>query len=589
MQTRSSSLAVPRVFGAQNGAKELAYTSSTRILFRRPLKSTASGSCASRIPGEKANGRDPGVRTQFVLAVPRLTLTGDGSKEWTPEWLQKLDHRFGDDGDFWIEYKDLLRKYQSFERTRLFEGDWSVAQAWTTLNVPWMVAYHDVYFSFAVSKPGRVVIVLTQLDDRYFRGLEGQYTFLLSFRIHKAGREDYLVRSQLHQRLRRSVSAELDLEAGDYDIRIKIDSFRDHDMLPIEDVVRKNAKDNRDKLTRIGLAYDLAHSKGLLIETAEEKAARAAHEKKVAEQDKEKIVEDLKKKKEEVYFMKKTAFERQRGRELKRRAKQDARMEKQRGRRSQKPPLGMRPNGHTKQPDRDTGNPIEGRVEPFVEQRQGAMPAVPDVPERNLPIRDAMREGTKEAAGDDADPERTPVESEGVPEVRLENQFAESVPVDFDSRTEYDSAVDDDLDSLHSMSVYSGREMEIRATAILENLNGRAKHQPPGPPEPEPDEFESDPWNAVAVVGLRVYHQCAGGEMSHDKDIIRLRVVRPNPYAGDGKTLGVARLESKTSGLDVDDSAKDATLVGEVKDRQKSIMGNNRRPYAMAANECSGA
>lgn len=22
----------------------------------------------------------------------------DGSKEWTPEWMQKLNHRFGDDG-----------------------------------------------------------------------------------------------------------------------------------------------------------------------------------------------------------------------------------------------------------------------------------------------------------------------------------------------------------------------------------------------------------------------------------------------------------------------------------------------------------
>jgi hypothetical protein len=47
-----------------------------------------------------------------------LTTPGDGSKEWTPEWLTKLNHRFGDDGAFWISYKDLLRKYQSFDRTR---------------------------------------------------------------------------------------------------------------------------------------------------------------------------------------------------------------------------------------------------------------------------------------------------------------------------------------------------------------------------------------------------------------------------------------------------------------------------------------
>ena len=93
-------------------------------------------------------------------------VVGDGSKEWTPEWLEKLGHRFGDDGDFWIAYEDLLRKYQAFERTRLFGEEWSVTQIWTTLNVPWMVNYHDTYFSLSISKPGPVVLVLSQLDDR---------------------------------------------------------------------------------------------------------------------------------------------------------------------------------------------------------------------------------------------------------------------------------------------------------------------------------------------------------------------------------------------------------------------------------------
>lgn len=120
----------------------------------------------------------------------------DGSKEWTAEWLQKLDHKFGDDGSFWISYDDLLKKYQAFDRTRLFDSSWKVASIWTTLNVPWTLDYHDTKFAFSLLKPGPVVIVCSQLDERYFKGLEGQYRFELSFRLHKSGEEDYVVRSQ---------------------------------------------------------------------------------------------------------------------------------------------------------------------------------------------------------------------------------------------------------------------------------------------------------------------------------------------------------------------------------------------------------
>lgn len=31
----------------------------------------------------------------------------DGSKEWTAEWLTLLDHRFGDDGAWWMSCKNL--------------------------------------------------------------------------------------------------------------------------------------------------------------------------------------------------------------------------------------------------------------------------------------------------------------------------------------------------------------------------------------------------------------------------------------------------------------------------------------------------
>ncbi|KAI1432678.1 cysteine proteinase [Xylaria sp. CBS 124048] len=179
----------------------------------------------------------------------------DGSKEWTAEWLTKLDHRFGDDGNFWISYKDLLRKYQAFNRTRLFGPDWKVTSAWTEVSVPWKLDYHDTHFTFSLAKTGPVVLVLSQLDDRYFRGLEGQYRFELGFRLHKKGQEDYVVRSIAAFSLTRSANVELELEAGEYTVLMKIGATRNVEKLPVETVIRNYARERRDKLVTVGMSY----------------------------------------------------------------------------------------------------------------------------------------------------------------------------------------------------------------------------------------------------------------------------------------------------------------------------------------------
>src|SRR5207247_2471657 len=41
----------------------------------------------------------------------------DGSREWTPYWLKKLNHKFGDDGIFWMAYKDVLSTFLFLHRT----------------------------------------------------------------------------------------------------------------------------------------------------------------------------------------------------------------------------------------------------------------------------------------------------------------------------------------------------------------------------------------------------------------------------------------------------------------------------------------
>lgn len=659
-------------------------------------------------------------------------VVGDGSKEWTPEWLEKLGHRFGDDGDFWIAYEDLLRKYQAFERTRLFGEEWSVTQIWTTLNVPWMVNYHDTYFSLSISKPGPVVLVLSQLDDRYFRGLEGQYRFELGFRLHKTGHEDYIVRSQTPYRMRRSVNVELDLEAGDYDVRIKIDATRYEDLLPIERVVRDNAKDCREKLTRIGLAYDLAHGKGKVLETPEEKASRKAHEKKQKEKVRQKIKKDIQKSREEQHYLKKKQYERDVERQKKaqkqRKAKmaemnakrRDAGMDPRAGPPNVMPRQGMNGRGRGRRGGWSPGPFVnetsaeptpDGTVTPANEETKQALPPADDAAKSakevqpveapkqeatNPPpqpahephlVQEPMQEAphqqhqpvqaphlgqgptqealhpqhqpgpTQEAPHPQHQPAYGPRLAQGptqdasrlrqqlvhrpqlaqgprqnVPPQRTaarrineprsvsrpnegmvrDGRARQLAPPRMDSECEFyegpfdeedcESESDPCFDDFDSLSELSERELDLQVDNIRRMENSRPPPPPREgqPPEEEPDEFERDPWNAVAVVGLRVYHKSestlsssevpveagddtpAQGESTDvqakdtpaQEDIVKLKVVRPNPYATRDE---IDEEEKKSKELDVDDSAKDATLVGGVTDRKKSIMGNNRK------------
>ncbi len=208
----------------------------------------------------------------------------DGSKEFTPEIQQELNHKFGNDSVFWISYEDLLHKYQHFERTRLFmdNPDWRITQKWISIDVPWKSAFEQK-FRIVLKKDSPVVLVLSQLDDRYFDGLQGQYTFRLQFRLHEVnshGENDYIVRSHGNYLMERSVVTELNLEAGTYSVFVMVVADRDTSSSSVEDVVKAQCKrkvDN-DKLAQVGMSYDLAHSKSAsYIESKQ--AARKAHDK----------------------------------------------------------------------------------------------------------------------------------------------------------------------------------------------------------------------------------------------------------------------------------------------------------------------
>lgn len=191
----------------------------------------------------------------------------DGSKEWTKEVQEELDHKFGSDSVFWISYEDFIRKYSHFDRTRLFrDPEWRCCQRWIGVDVPWKAEYHEK-FQIKLTQDSPLVLVLSQLDGRYFKGLHGQYSFRLHFRLHDQDRpnaEDYIVRSHGNYLMSRSVSVELpDMPAGTYVVYLKVTGERDGTLKSVEDVVKRECgkRVENEKLAQVGHAFDLAHSK----------------------------------------------------------------------------------------------------------------------------------------------------------------------------------------------------------------------------------------------------------------------------------------------------------------------------------------
>ena len=195
----------------------------------------------------------------------------DGSKLWTPDMMRKLEHTFGDDGIFWISYKDFLKHFPCINRVRLFNKDWQVAQRWTSVNVPWTVDYLDTKFRFTIAEKCSVVIVLSQPDDRYFDGLKGRMMYSLHFRVYKEGNDGGWIVRSMHNSgnetlFTRSVSAEIeDLEPGTYNIFFKVTARRSRTTsTTAAEAILKYAVESKDKLLHVGRRFDYAQSKGNL-------------------------------------------------------------------------------------------------------------------------------------------------------------------------------------------------------------------------------------------------------------------------------------------------------------------------------------
>ncbi|CAE6446482.1 unnamed protein product [Rhizoctonia solani] len=155
----------------------------------------------------------------------------DGSKEWTPEWmalLPEIGHKFGNDGEFVMEYCDFLKTWSVIDRCRVFDKTWSMSSIWLdAMCRPFPCAwnYGDVSFTIKVEEATPAIVVLSRIDDRPFQLLSGCYVWNMDFNIFRKGdeKEDPLHSSNHTGFWRRSVNLEIDLEPGEYVVHVRLD------------------------------------------------------------------------------------------------------------------------------------------------------------------------------------------------------------------------------------------------------------------------------------------------------------------------------------------------------------------------------
>ncbi|WZH47119.1 Calpain [Fusarium acuminatum] len=427
----------------------------------------------------------------------------DGSKEWTAEVQEEIDHKFGSDSVFWISYEDLIRKYSHFDRTRLFrDRDWRCCQRWIGVDVPWKAAYHEK-FHIKVTQDSPIVLVLSQLDGRYFKGLQGQYSFRLHFRLHyedSPNAEDYIVRSHGNYLMERSVSVELpDLAAGNYVVYLKVTAERDSGAQSVEQVVKREAskRTENEKLAQVGYAYDLAHSKAWdhmdkvtkLRQKKDQQKASGCRQKERRRIQRRRAEWEAEQSRLDEEFNAKVRAERQ---QMKK--ERLAKAETEKASEAEKKAQEADDEALSKKAE-EMKLSAEDKDEPVVvnDHHKDLDDAVISVSTGSPHFTPKSIESTADAAGEK---EEVPPVSGGPPPAPIE----EEEPLPVRSRPAYDSAGESSDSPVEDWeALYSSDDMARKPRLTQAN------------PAAAQDEWDSEeekmpePWNAICIVGVRVY------------------------------------------------------------------------------------
>jgi hypothetical protein len=391
--------------------------------------------------------------------------------------------------------------------------------------------------------------------------------------------------------MNRSVSLDLDLEPGTYSVLMKITAERDSKAPTPEEVIREQCRDKPEKVIQIGLAYDLAHAKGTLRETAEEKRAKKEAEAKAAEALKEKQMAVIKEQKRKEYEYQKRLQARKR--------RQKARKEEHK--RKKEPAAAAAAalanpatsfNDAQQEQDADQPDPKHGSTAPGadgltpesaadMDEPEAAMvtpPAEPTNPvaapkgkdgkdlttqdhidkfnrdlSSNLAVRTKAAAGTSKKGAAETAPPASVAPQDTFSDTSSLVSFVTSVdslldlpeaavplptalPADPDSLSHPLDADDGEAESLCPAHLPDANGLPLvaataAAAAVAAVVGGGAEEEQV---DDENAEFANDPWNAVCVVGLRVFSKNKEGDVS-------VKVVRP-------KTWGLSREAARAAG-----------------------------------------
>lgn len=87
--------------------------------------------------------------------------------------------------------------------------------------------YRFLSVTFTISSRTSTVIVLSQLDTRYYRDVAGKATWTMDFTLVKEGEKEPLAESAHSEFFLRSVHLEIELEAGTYVVYVRLDRTLD--------------------------------------------------------------------------------------------------------------------------------------------------------------------------------------------------------------------------------------------------------------------------------------------------------------------------------------------------------------------------
>ncbi|UZP35495.1 hypothetical protein NXS19_003311 [Fusarium pseudograminearum] len=169
--------------------------------------------------------------------------------------------------------------------------------------------------------------------------------------------------------------------------------------------------------------------------------------------------------------------------------------------------------------------------------------------------------------------EEKPAEEKPPEQVTEEAKGSES---DSESSSDQDTEeeVETDVESIGTLLDLADREIWIHVNNYTGEVPASDSDSSSDSESEAGDDAEKDPWNAVAVVGIRIFHKGLG-EGEEDGDL-NLKVIRPIRFGKDDEEVDVDK-KCSTKVLDVDDSAKDATLVGDTQEKIRFIKGESPR------------